>query len=443
MPLHRRDPPGTSAAMASPRFEHVDLSHFEDDDGDIPPRVRKRADFYGDLVRFGTTTEVGQVRMVPVRCPRRPQRRRCPGLLVVARTESPHRVEFGCPECRAAGVVSGWEDGVADLRALESELDDTPFGLPVSAEAHAALRDVARTEPTLVPLAFEAVVDEDDGPMLLVNPAASFRLAAIVLIHARRESSRRIHERLVEIAAELTDLAGELVEADVEFDFADPETTARIGLLMEEIDAESMPDRAPGGPRVPLRLVGDGEPDLDRRTFRIKVTLQDVRPPVWRRLLVPADIALPTLHEVLQEAMGWTDSHLHMFVAGDRCFAPHGDREAIGEDSREVRLVDLAPGQGARLLYEYDFGDGWTHDILVESVVDEPCARVRCIKGRRRCPPEDCGGPWGYGQLLAARVDPGHERHEQLAAWVGSDFDPEEFDAATVNERLGRMMNGR
>ena len=100
--------------------------------------------------------------------------------------------------------------------------------------------------------------------------------------------------------------------------------------------------------------------------------------------------------------------------------------------------VYLAAKKGARLVYEYDFGDGWTHDIVVESVLPEPCDVPRCTGGRRRCPPEDCGGPWGFAEFLDAIADPANERHDELCEWHGGDFDPAEFDVDDVNAALRR-----
>ena len=175
------------------------------------------------------------------------------------------------------------------------------------------------------------------------------------------------------------------------------------------------------------------KPVTEPETFQLKVTLRDVKPPVWRRLIVPAAIRLSALHELLQPAMGWQDSHLHAFRVGDHVFAPPGDFEPLGDDSRAVALAAIAPGKGSRLVYEYDFGDGWCHDIVVEDVIDGRCAAVRCVKGRRRCPPEDCGGPWGYAELREAIAAPAHERHDEVREWLPADFDPDEFDVAYVD----------
>jgi tetratricopeptide (TPR) repeat protein len=190
---------------------------------------------------------------------------------------------------------------------------------------------------------------------------------------------------------------------------------------------------APGGRAGPPRA---------GTVYQLKVTLKGFRPPIWRRLLVPADTRLAKLHDVVQIAMGWTDSHLHQFEAGRRSIGvpdPNGWQQV--EDERKVRLADVAPGEKARLRYQYDFGDSWEHEILVEKVLPtETGARYPlCTAGRRACPPEDVGGVWGYADFLDAIADPAHERHEELLEWIGGEFDPEAFDLAAINADLRRL----
>ena len=175
---------------------------------------------------------------------------------------------------------------------------------------------------------------------------------------------------------------------------------------------------------------------------RLKVTLAGIRPPIWRRLLVPSDVTLARLHRILQAAMGWQDRHLHRFRVG----APtSGNRGRLGEVSargeRTARLIEVASAPADRLRYEYDFGDSWEHDVVVEAVLPpEPGRRAPvCVAGKRACPPEDCGGAWGYGGLLDAVGNPGHPAHAELGAWLGGPFDPEAFDLEGVNRRLARV----
>ena len=169
--------------------------------------------------------------------------------------------------------------------------------------------------------------------------------------------------------------------------------------------------------------------------FRIKVTLRHVKPPVWRRIEVPADIKLGKLHEVLQIAMGWMNSHLHGFRKGHESYGvPDPAFPGDFKNERNVRLDGIA-GEGETIVYEYDFGDGWEHDLKIEKVLpaQQDVHYPRCIKGKGACPPEDCGGPWGYANLLEAIKNPKHEEHKELLEWVGEDFDLNEFDIDEVN----------
>jgi hypothetical protein len=178
------------------------------------------------------------------------------------------------------------------------------------------------------------------------------------------------------------------------------------------------------------------------KIFEIKIELREVRPAVLRRVQVPGEITLAGLHQVVQVAMGWTDSHLHEFgVDGARYGLPDPDWDD-GEvvDEARVKLFRLL-GQGDRMGYVYDFGDGWTHRLTVEKVLGaEPgVSYPRCVSGRRACPPEDVGGPWGYDEFLAAIADPAHSEHEQYREWVGGPFDPAAFDLDEVNAALAEL----
>jgi len=167
---------------------------------------------------------------------------------------------------------------------------------------------------------------------------------------------------------------------------------------------------------------------------------------VWRRLEVPADLTLAQLHWILQDTMGWTDSHMHQFVVGRQRYGRPvrdvGDDDTIGENG--VRLADVARAK-AKFVYEYDFGDSWEHEILVERVgPPEPGATYpRCTGGARACPPEDCGGFMGYAGFLEAIANPRHRDHEDMVEWIGGSFDPEAFDLEAVNRSLRPRRSGK
>jgi hypothetical protein len=164
--------------------------------------------------------------------------------------------------------------------------------------------------------------------------------------------------------------------------------------------------------------------------FAIKVTLLGTSPPVWRRILVPRDITLRNIHRTLQAVMGWTNSHLHQFVF------PRQKRKVANE--HQTTLGELIGTVGARLWYEYDFGDGWQHELLLEEVLlgDDSFQQI-CVAGKGCCPPEDSGGPHGFAELLEALQDANHPNHEDACEWLG-DFDPESFSADEINRRLRR-----
>ena len=178
---------------------------------------------------------------------------------------------------------------------------------------------------------------------------------------------------------------------------------------------------------------------MTSRVYRLKVTLRGIRPAIWRRVEVPADLSLFDLHRVLQGAMGWTDSHLHQFVhRGTYYGAPDREFGMPMVSERRTRLHQLLERPRDRLNYEYDFGDSWDHEVVLESI-DDTQAGVRyprVVAGRRACPPEDVGGSPGYADFLEAVADPQHDEHESWLKWIGGRFDPEHFDVLAANDRI-------
>jgi hypothetical protein len=180
---------------------------------------------------------------------------------------------------------------------------------------------------------------------------------------------------------------------------------------------------------------------MARMIYQLLVTLEGVRPPVWRRVLVPAGYTLDRVHRVLQYAMGWNNYHLHVFeVDGVQYGVPDPDELLDVSDELDVRL-DAVAAKGARLHYTYDFGDWWEHDILVEDVVpaDPETYYPVCVAGERACPPEDVGGTRGYDNLLAALADADHPDRGALVEWLGRPFDAEAFDRERATTLLRRM----
>ncbi len=176
---------------------------------------------------------------------------------------------------------------------------------------------------------------------------------------------------------------------------------------------------------------------------RLKITLDDVKPAVLRRIEVPLNIRLDRLHLAIQAAMGWSNSHLYEIRARD---VGWGDPDPDGGDgpldARKARLVDVLEDVGTKTLrYPYDFGDGWEHTIKIERIADAVpgVAYPRLVEAAGRCPPEDVGGPWGYADLRQAIDDPKHERHAELKGWIGDDFDPKTVDAHRRAEELAAL----
>lgn len=177
-----------------------------------------------------------------------------------------------------------------------------------------------------------------------------------------------------------------------------------------------------------------------RALYRLRVTLLNIQPPIWRRLLVASDMPLTRFHNALQIAMGWQDCHLHQFIVGDTRYGTADPRIDPGmKKEASVKLKTLLPKPGARLFYEYDFGDAWEHEIVLEESLPWPEQSLlpRCVAGERACPPENSGGYPGYEHLLTGLNNPTHPDHAVLRDWVGEDFDPEAFDLSAVNFRLG------
>lgn len=176
--------------------------------------------------------------------------------------------------------------------------------------------------------------------------------------------------------------------------------------------------------------------------YQLKITLRSSRPPIWRRVGVRADMPLSSLHAVIQIAMGWTDSHLHQFILG-RTFYGEPDPSSFSDEmlnEKRHTVRDLAPEAKQKFIYEYDFGDSWMHEVKVEKILspDLSFKHPVCLAGEHSCPPEDCGGLWGYYNLLDALANPKHPEHTAMKEWIGEDFQPEPFDLAATNGSLQR-----
>jgi hypothetical protein len=176
--------------------------------------------------------------------------------------------------------------------------------------------------------------------------------------------------------------------------------------------------------------------------YQFKITLKAIEPLIWRRIQVPSKYTFWDLHVAIQDAMGWLDYHLHEF----RIKKPSSRKVLkIGIPSEEVyddnvlagwelNIADFFQEPGEIAEYEYDFGDSWKHEIFLEEILlgDNNVRYPICIGGQRSCPPEDCGGTWGYQDLLEIIKTPAHEEYRSMKEWLGGEFDPEAFEPGKV-----------
>ena len=177
--------------------------------------------------------------------------------------------------------------------------------------------------------------------------------------------------------------------------------------------------------------------------YQFKILLQGSKPPIWRRIQVPASYSFYDLHVAIQDSMGWYDCHLHEFVMKKPTALSEG-RIGIPDDGErgddgvlpgwETKLLSYFSLSNPKAEYMYDFGDGWAHLITLEKILPAKSDQTypQCLKGKRACPPEDCGGIWGYADLLEILSDPNHEEHENRLEWLGGEFDSEAFDPKDV-----------
>jgi hypothetical protein len=182
--------------------------------------------------------------------------------------------------------------------------------------------------------------------------------------------------------------------------------------------------------------------------YQLKVVLAESKPAIWRRIQVPGNANLGWLHAVLQVTMGWTNSHLHHFLTAETRYSDPRNNEdmSTGEeayrDEAKATLTQAAPDEGTQFSYEYDFGDSWGHQVTVEKILQPDAAAATvalCLEGARACPPEDCGGVWGYERLLKILKNRKHPEHRSMMEWLGRPFDSEVFDAAKTNTWLRKL----
>lgn len=185
-----------------------------------------------------------------------------------------------------------------------------------------------------------------------------------------------------------------------------------------------------------------------RSIYQLKVTLKGIRPPIWRRFLIASTASLEDVHIVLQIVMGWTDSHMHEFAKGDERYGvAHAEFPSASHDEANYRLDQVLKKEKEKLIYTYDFGDNWEHEVVLEKILPFETGTVLpiCLQGERACPPEDVGGIGGYMMFLEAILNAVHPEHDSMLEWIKGDsdgtFDSEHFDLAEVNELLRRQFD--
>jgi hypothetical protein len=189
------------------------------------------------------------------------------------------------------------------------------------------------------------------------------------------------------------------------------------------------------------RTLPSGLKDLLAANLQLRIELMHTEPHVWRRVIVPETMTLAKLHQVLQAAMGWSDSHLHEYVIARKRYGTADPDWPSSEpilDERRAQLKPFIEARVRRFTYLYDFGDHWEHEITVEDLVapKDNRRRILCTAGENACPPEDVGGEPGYEMFLKSIADPSHERHQEMQDWIGYPFDPHAFDLNAINQRL-------
>jgi hypothetical protein len=172
--------------------------------------------------------------------------------------------------------------------------------------------------------------------------------------------------------------------------------------------------------------------------YTLRITLRSVEPEVWRRIVVRSETPLATFARILERAMGWEGYHLHMLDVGGILFGEPDEDADYVINERGITVRHVLPRVGSALRWDYDFGDGWEHDVVVEGIeAPKPKGRYPiCLDGARACPPEDCGGVTGYERLRAALADSHDSEHDEYVTWAPEGFDPDVFDLAAANRRL-------
>lgn len=291
-----------------------------------------------------------------------------------------------------------------------------------------AAERTALLEVKVIPSKFKkAIRAAAEVEPIAVTPDEAFRLTGYVTVEAKLAKDKQ-RRKLFDV------MSGKIHQAICAY---------TDEFLANPTEAKTVQRREPVGRRKSARRTAVNAD----RLYQFKITLLGIDPPIWRRIQVK-DCTLDELHEHIQTAMGWTNSHLHDFeIKGKR----YGDPELIDDgfmdfecvDSTCTKISDIVPKNGKRFgfKYEYDFGDSWEHEVLFEGcpAVDPKASYPLCLEGARACPPEDVGGVWGYSDFLEALADPKHEQHDEFVEWAGR-FKPEAFNAKKATTAMKKGL---
>jgi hypothetical protein len=186
---------------------------------------------------------------------------------------------------------------------------------------------------------------------------------------------------------------------------------------------------------------------MTMEVYQIQIALAKYKPKIWRRILIQPELLLPDFHLTIQIVMGWENSHLNQFIKNNTFYTERLEDDwdwgaMKNVDYKDLKISDLLKKEKDKIDYEYDFGDSWHHDIILEKILpgDEKLKYPICIDGKLACPPEDCGGIWGYANLLEILKHPDHEEYEEYFEWLGGEFDPNKFEKDEINKTLKKFI---
>lgn len=287
------------------------------------------------------------------------------------------------------------------------------------------------------------------GPWKMLGSIPATLVAQMAAWDSRPATIHVAEAPLADLVGLLSDALGWKVHLKDELKMLDAAAEALDGwlgagspMLSEMQAAVEMATTPDAGERPRHRTTGAGAAKKAGQVLQLKISLDHIKPSIWRRVLVQDSMTLGELHHVIQVAMGWSDSHLHEFEISGVAYGVLDDESFQDEsffvvlDEWQFALSSLALREKQRIKYTYDFGDDWRHSVVVEKFlqVDASLNYPLCIKGKRACPPEDCGGPWGYADFLEAIGDTTNPEHDEMLEWIGEEFEPEEFDIEETNE---------